>query len=58
MTWTKIDIKSETQAIESGELPANYMEMAMEEDYQEDEPAENYSGEEDYTSDDLDLYEE
>ena len=30
----------------------------MEEDYQEDEPAENYSGEEDYTSDDLDLYEE
>ena len=58
LTGYKIDIKSETQAIESGELPANYMEMAMEEDYQEDEPAENYSGEEDYTSDDLDLYEE
>lgn len=58
LTGYKIDIKSETQAIESGELPANYMEMAMEENYQEDEPAENYSGEEDYTSDDLDLYEE
>ena len=58
LTGYKIDIKSETQAIESGELPANYMEMAMEEDYQEDEPAENYSGEEDYTSDDPDLYEE
>ena len=58
LTGYKIDIKSETQAIESGELPANYMEMAMEEDYQEEEPAENYSGEEDYTSDDLDLYEE
>ena len=58
LTGYKIDIKSETQAIESGELPAKYMEMAMEEDYQEDEPAENYSGEEDYTSDDLDLYEE
>ena len=26
-----IDIKSETQAIESGELPANYMDMPMEE---------------------------
>ena len=58
LTGYKIDIKSETQAIESGELPANYMEMAMEEDYQEDEPAENYSGEDDYMSDDLDLYEE
>ncbi|MGN0404544.1 MAG: transcription termination factor NusA [Bariatricus sp.] len=57
LTGYKIDIKSETQAIESGELPANYMEMAMEEDYQEEEPAENYSGE-DYMSDDLDLYEE
>ncbi len=58
LTGYKIDIKSETQAIESGELPANYMEMAMEEDYQEEEPAENYSGEDDYMSDDLDLYEE
>ena len=58
LTGYKIDIKSETQAIESGELPANYMEMAMEENYQEDEPAENYSGEDDYMSDDLDLYEE
>ena len=31
MTGYKIDIKSETQAIESGELPANYMDMPMEE---------------------------
>ena len=34
LTGYKIDIKSETQAIESGELPANYMELA-EEDYEE-----------------------
>ena len=27
MTGYKIDIKSETQAIESGELPADYMEQ-------------------------------
>lgn len=31
LTGYKIDIKSETQAIESGELPANYMDMPMEE---------------------------
>ena len=30
MTGYKIDIKNETQAIESGELPENYMELAME----------------------------
>jgi N utilization substance protein A len=34
LTGYKIDIKSETQAIESGELPANYMELANE-DYEE-----------------------
>ena len=59
LTGYKIDIKSETQAIESGELPANYMAMgnASEEEYQE-----NYT--EDFSEDyadidlDLDLYEE
>ena len=59
LTGYKIDIKSETQAIESGELPANYMDMgnASEEEYQE-----NYT--EDFSEDyadidlDLDLYEE
>ena len=30
LTGYKIDIKNETQAIESGELPENYMELAME----------------------------
>jgi len=34
LTGYKIDIKSETQAIESGELPANYMDLA-DEDYDE-----------------------
>ena len=34
LTGFKIDIKSETQAIESGELPANYMDLA-DEDYEE-----------------------
>ncbi len=58
LTGYKIDIKSETQAIESGELPANYMDMGNEtEEYQE-----NYT--EDFSEDyadtdlDLDLYEE
>lgn len=42
LTGYKIDIKSETQAIESGELPEDYMEqMAMLEDgYMEECPAE------------------
>ncbi len=38
LTGYKIDIKSETQAIESGELPANYMELmegVYEEEYDE-----------------------
>ena len=30
LTGYKIDIKSETQAIEAGDLPENYMDMAME----------------------------
>ncbi|MDR1018297.1 MAG: transcription termination factor NusA [Lachnospiraceae bacterium] len=40
ITGYKIDIKSETEAIESGELPANYMELmegVYEEEYDEDE---------------------
>ena len=49
LTGYKIDIKSETQAIESGELPANYMDMPMEEIIDDTE---------EYTADDLDLYEE
>ena len=58
LTGYKIDIKSETQAIESGDLPANYMDMGNEtEEYQE-----NYAEDcsEDYadTDLDLDLYEE
>ncbi|GAA6492433.1 MAG TPA: transcription termination factor NusA [Candidatus Bariatricus faecipullorum] len=69
LTGYKIDIKSETQAIESGELPANYMDMA--EEYEEDGyPEEDYSGEDyqegagweedgaDDAEPDLDLYEE
>ena len=53
LTGYKIDIKSESQAIESGELPENYMELAEgvyeEEEYDEyyDDYDENY--EEDYT---------
>ena len=57
LTGYKIDIKSETQAIESGELPANYMDMPMEEMMDDiEEYIEEYN--EEYTADDLDLYEE
>lgn len=49
LTGYKIDIKSETQAIESGELPANYMDLPMEE---------IIDNTEEYIADDLDLYEE
>ena len=42
LTGYKIDIKSETQAIESGELPANWMELA--ESYEE-EYYDEYAGE-------------
>ncbi len=68
LTGYKIDIKSETQAIESGELPENYMELGEgvyeEEMYDEDYtgeydgdyPEENYPGEEyleeDYSEED------
>lgn len=53
LTGYKIDIKSETQAIESGELPENYLELSegvyeeemYDEDYEE-AYGEEYSGEE------------
>lgn len=49
LTGYKIDIKSETQAIESGELPENYMELGEgvfeEEMYEEELP----DGEEEYS---------
>ncbi len=41
LTGFKIDIKSETQAIEAGDLPENYLELMnqdmMEEDYEDDD---------------------
>lgn len=55
LTGYKIDIKSETQAIESGELPENYMELGegvyeeemyeegYEEGYEEEYPEDSYS---------------
>ena len=64
LTGYKIDIKNETQAIESGELPADYMNMAenYEDDYQEEAYSdEEYSADEESeeeVADDLDLYEE
>ena len=50
LTGYKIDIKSETQAIESGELPENYMELG-EGVYEEEMYDEDYEGEyeEEYT---------
>lgn len=57
LTGYKIDIKSETQAIESGELPADYMDMGMEDNY-EGEYTESMSDEETFAADDLELYEE
>ena len=44
LTGYKIDIKSETQAIESGELPENYMELG-EGVYEEEMYDEDYEGE-------------
>lgn len=44
LTGYKIDIKSETQAIESGELPENYMELG-EGVYEEEMYEEEYEGE-------------
>lgn len=44
LTGYKIDIKSETQAIESGELPENYMEL-MEGVYEEEMYEESYADE-------------
>ena len=44
LTGYKIDIKSETQAIESGELPENWMELAetYEDEYYDEEYSEEY----------------
>ena len=50
LTGYKIDIKSETQAIESGELPENYMELSegvYEEEMYDEEYGEGYSDEND-----------
>jgi len=55
LTGYKIDIKSETQAIESGELPANYMDLPMEEMMND---VDDINDTEEYIADDLDLYEE
>lgn len=52
LTGYKIDIKSETQAIESGELPENYMELGegvYEEEMYEEDYEEGY--EEEYSED-------
>ena len=57
LTGYKIDIKSETQAIESGELPENYMELS--EGVFEEEVEDGYEEEESADVDmDLDLVEE
>ena len=58
LTGYKIDIKSETQAIESGDLPENYLELGegvfeeeYEEPYAEDEYGEGEYAEDDYAGD-------
>ena len=55
LTGYKIDIKSETQAIESGELPENYMEMSEgvfeEEMYEDGYDEADEEGYEDYAED-------
>ncbi len=63
LTGYKIDIKSETQAIESGELPENYMELGegvYEEEIYEDGYEEDYDGtyEDGYDGDYDETYEE
>lgn len=59
LTGYKIDIKSETQAIESGELPENYMEL-MEGVYEEEMYEEGYEDqyEEGYADEGTELEEE
>ena len=56
LTGYKIDIKSETQAIESGELPENYMELS--EGVFEEEVEDGYEEEIADVDMDLDLVEE
>ena len=67
LTGYKIDIKSETQAIESGELPENYLELmsegVYEEEYEEpyeEEYTEEYADEytDDYNAEDEIVFEE
>lgn len=56
LTGYKIDIKSETQAIESGELPENYMELSegvYEETYEDDYDEEYDAGYEDDYSEEI-----
>ena len=62
LTGYKIDIKSESQAIESGELPENYMELSegvFEEEYDEPyEESEGYAPEEEIAFEEVDDTEE
>lgn len=63
LTGYKIDIKSETQAIESGELPENYMELSegvYEQEMYEDGYEDGYENgyEEEYTGADEIVFEE
>ncbi len=54
LTGYKIDIKSETQAIESGELPENYMDLSegvFEEEMYEDDYDDDETYEEEYEED-------
>ena len=45
LTGYKIDIKNETQAIESGELPEDYMAAAYDEEYYDEEHYDDYDDE-------------
>lgn len=60
LTGYKIDIKSETQAIESGELPENYMELSegvYEQEMYEEEYGEEYGEEYDEYADEIEFEE-
>lgn len=59
LTGYKIDIKSETQAIESGELPENYMELSegVYEEEMYEEPYEEDYEEEAYLEDEIEFEE-
>ena len=59
LTGYKIDIKNETQAIESGELPENYMELSegvYEEEYDDDaEEFDENTADAEYDEDDAEI---